>query len=74
MYTLQNELIYCAKRQKCVYVITNYVPEMVFHSVPQTVVHTSLAVAIELSSVIADKNNLCNNIFTCGNKGGYKKL
>jgi hypothetical protein len=46
---------------------------MVFHSVPQTVVHESFAVAINLSNVIADKSNI-SNIFICGNKSGHKKL
>lgn len=66
MYALQNELIYYDRSQKCVYIyiyiITSSVTEMVFHSVPQTVIHESLAVAINLSSVIADKNNISNNI------------
>jgi hypothetical protein len=63
---------YYDRSHKCVYLIAGSVTEMVFYNVPQTVVHESLAVDINLSGVIVDKNNTSNNIFICGNKSGKK--
>jgi hypothetical protein len=45
-----------------------YVPPKVFHSVPQRAVVESLAVATNLSSIIADRNNVSNNIFIGGTR------
>jgi hypothetical protein len=67
-------MIYYDRSQECLYLIGDSATEKVFHSVPQRVVLESLAVATNLSGIIADRNNVSNNIFICGCKSSHKKF